>query len=154
MRPALAAKCFSGQQVPRSLQLSGQVERWHETPSYPGKHEQVPVLRSQDPLLEHSTQGCKLLELMTSPTQAKSRGHVRREQSGPVHSGSPSKPVKHLQLLFFSQVPWLEQWFSHKPPLRWRRLSQMICPQDSEAYVGALVGAAVQPTVFEVPSAE
>lgn len=98
------------------MQLLGHVVRWHATPSYPGKQLQPPVLRSQTPLFEHSDQGWRLLALTTEPTQAKSLGQVRREQSAPVHSGSPSNPVKHLQLRFFSHVPWPEQELSHRPP--------------------------------------
>ena len=93
VRPTLDARCFSGQHVPRSLQLLGQRVRWQATPSYPGKHWHWPVLRSQRPLFEHSAHGCKLFALTTDPIQAKSFGHVRCEQSGPVHSGSPSRPA-------------------------------------------------------------
>jgi len=87
-------------------------------PSYPWKHSHTPVALSHNPLLEHSTQGCRLFAPTVAPTQAKSLGQVRREQSGPVHSGTPSMPLKHKQLLFLAQVPCPEQKLSQSPVLR------------------------------------
>jgi len=72
------------------------------------------------------------LAFTTLPTHAMSLGQVRREQSGPVHSASPSAPVWHKQLRFFSQLPWPLQKFSHIPLLLVRRNpSVTTCPHAS-----------------------
>ncbi len=57
------------------------LQRWHASPTKPGKHLHWPVARSHSPALLHSASACAVFEDVGMSTQARSAGHVRMEQS-------------------------------------------------------------------------